>query len=377
MPFPLDHLILTPDDIDLARSPLAGRAPCETVIRGVFNPGLTRLDSGRLLLMARVAEAAVRPVHDGGYRALRWTEAGYAADPWPIGQIDTSDPRSLLIAAGAVRMTVPTSLSWLLPVELDADGRRVEAIHYDRAIAPAAAFQSYGIEDPRIVRIDGGWWMTACAMSPERISTILYRSDDGIDWRFADMLLDHHNRDMALFEGRIDGCFWAQTRPVGEQYIAYPATSEWRAGPAINLATSPDGLHWKPHIAPGIRPHSATASTARMGAGAPPIRVDDGWLSLWHGVEPHGATGRCRTYWSLLDGADPVRVVRTAHPPLLSARPALTEAVPAMRLTAPGVVFTTGAVDGGDHLIVASGEADFGCRITHIPRSAFADGVPG
>jgi predicted GH43/DUF377 family glycosyl hydrolase len=36
------------------------------------------------------------------------------------------------------------------------------------------------------------------------------------------------------------------------------------------------------------------------------------------------------------------------------------------------VVFTTGAVAAGDHLIVASGEADLACRITHIPMREFA-----
>ena len=35
------------------------------------------------------------------------------------------------------------------------------------------------------------------------------------------------------------------------------------------------------------------------------------------------------------------------------------------------VVFTTGIVDAGDHFIVASGEADLACRITHVPKSAF------
>jgi predicted GH43/DUF377 family glycosyl hydrolase len=35
------------------------------------------------------------------------------------------------------------------------------------------------------------------------------------------------------------------------------------------------------------------------------------------------------------------------------------------------VVFSTGIADGGDHFIVASGEADLACRITHIPKSAF------
>ena len=36
------------------------------------------------------------------------------------------------------------------------------------------------------------------------------------------------------------------------------------------------------------------------------------------------------------------------------------------------VVFTTGVGDTGDHYIVASGEADLACRITHMPKALFA-----
>jgi beta-1,2-mannobiose phosphorylase / 1,2-beta-oligomannan phosphorylase len=36
------------------------------------------------------------------------------------------------------------------------------------------------------------------------------------------------------------------------------------------------------------------------------------------------------------------------------------------------VVFTTGIVEAGDAYIVASGEADLACRITHIAKSRFA-----
>jgi predicted GH43/DUF377 family glycosyl hydrolase len=35
------------------------------------------------------------------------------------------------------------------------------------------------------------------------------------------------------------------------------------------------------------------------------------------------------------------------------------------------IVFTTGIADHGDVYIVASGEADLACRITHIPKSVF------
>jgi beta-1,2-mannobiose phosphorylase / 1,2-beta-oligomannan phosphorylase len=36
------------------------------------------------------------------------------------------------------------------------------------------------------------------------------------------------------------------------------------------------------------------------------------------------------------------------------------------------IVFTTGVADAGDHYIVASGEADLACRITHMPKALFA-----
>lgn len=57
MSFAVDRLVLVPDDIDLSRSPLAGHLDAETYVLGAFNPGLTRLASGNLLMMVRVAEA--------------------------------------------------------------------------------------------------------------------------------------------------------------------------------------------------------------------------------------------------------------------------------------------------------------------------------
>ncbi|WP_242097589.1 MULTISPECIES: glycosidase [unclassified Sphingomonas] len=367
----LDHLVFTPDDVDLSRSPLAGRIDAETYTLGAFNPGLTRLPSGNLLMMVRVAEALKTPIRDGHVHAIRWVDGGYVLDPWPLGMVDTNDPRKFEMTSSGWRVLGLTSMSWLLPVELDPEGRRVEAVHYDRAIAPRASYQCYGVEDARISRVDGRYLMTTCSVSPERHCTTLDTSADGLDWHLDGIVLDHQNKDMLIFEGKIDGRYWAQTRPLGEVWFAYPPGSEWRAGPSINLATSPDALHWKPNEAPGIRPHAATVATARMGGGAPPILTDAGWLTLWHGVEPSGLVGIYRTYWTLLDRDDPSKVIRTDHAPLIEPAPALTEALK-HQMYVENVVFTTGIADGGDHYVVASGEADLACRITHVPKSAFA-----
>ena len=368
--FAVDRLVLTPLDIDLRRSPLAGRLGAETYVLGAFNPGLTRLPGGNLLMMVRIAEALRTPVFDGHVHAIRWDDGDYRLDAWPLELVDTSDPRKFLVAGGGWRVMALTSLSWLLPVELTADGLSIVAIHYDRAIAPQGSWQCYGLEDARISRVGDRWLMTTCSVSPERHSTTLYSSGDAVDWQFEGIVLDHQNKDMLIFEGLIGGQYWAQTRPLGDLYFAYPPGSEWRAGPSINLATSPDGLHWKPFLRPGLRPHSGTAATARMGGGTPPILTDGGWLTLWHGVEPKEIVGIYRTYWSLLDRDDPSRTLRTPDTPLLEANPAMTAPLDDL-MYVRDVVFTTGIVDGGDHFVVASGEADLACRITHVPKSVF------
>ena len=365
-----DALVFTPGDVDLSRSPLAGRIDAETHVLGAFNPGMTRLANGNLLLMVRVAEALKHAKGGGHIRSIRWSESGYVLDEWPLEMADTADPRKFLIPGGGWRVTVPTSLSWLLPVELSADGRKVVAVHYDRVIAPARDYQCYGVEDARISRVGNRWLMTTCSVSPERHCTTLYTSDDALDWTLEGIVLDHQNKDMLIFEGLVGNKYFAQTRPLGDLYFAYPRGSEWRAGPSINLASSPDALHWKPYDKPGIRPHAATVATARIGGGAPPILTDEGWLTLWHGVEPSGVIGIYRTYWSILDRDDPSVVVRTSHPALIEPNPALTEPLK-KAMYVDDVVFTCGIVDAGDHYVVASGEADLACRVTWVAKDVF------
>ncbi len=371
MSFPEDRLVVVPDDIDLSRSPLAGKLDTQTYVLGAFNPGLTRLGNGNLLLMVRVAEALRDPIGGDHVHAIRWHPGGYELDAWLLAETVSTDPRWFMLRDRGCKVMALTSLSWLLPVELSPDGCEVVAWHYDKAIAPQHSFQCYGLEDSRISKVGDTYLMTTCSVSPERQATTLYTSSNGLDWAFDDIVLDHQNKDMLIFEGLIDGEYWAQTRPLGDLYFAYPRDSEWRAGPSINLATSPDARHWKPHRNPGLRPHAATVATARMGGGAPPIRTAEGWLSLWHGVEPNGGVGVYRTYWSLLDLANPARVVRTEHQALLEANPKLTKPLE-HQMYLRDIVFTTGIVDAGDHYIIASGEADLACRITHIPKHHFS-----
>lgn len=364
-----DRIVFAPDDVDLSRSPLRRGIAEPTFVLGAFNPGLTRLANGNLLLMVRVAEALAEPIRDGHVRSIRWTPAGYRLDAFDAAGADVADPRFFVLSGGAYPFLGLTSLSWLLPVELDPEGERIVAVHYDRAIEPDARHGEYGIEDPRIVRIGDRWWMTVCAVSGGRLCTAMYDSDDGLDWRSCGMVLDHGNKDMIPFEGMVGGRHLALTRPLSDAWFAMPPGDDDAGGPSINLATSPDMLHWRPVADFAIRPLKAAAAS-KLGGGTPPVRTARGWMLLYHGVEKQGAVGVYRTYRALLDADDPTRILeREESVPVLEAAPDLIAPFAHQAYLPQPVVFTTGIVDAGDAWLVASGEADLACRMTQIPKA--------
>ncbi len=370
---PDDYLIFRPDDVDLRRSPLRRSLDAPTYVLGAFNPGLTRLRNGNLLIMVRVAEALREPVSDGHVRAIRWTRDGYVLDRHPLSSVDMTDPRQFSLRHGPHRLLGLTSLSWLLPVELTRDGRQLVTVHYDRAIEPAASYQEYGVEDARISKIDGRWYMTTCSVSAERHCSTLHVSEDGLTYALEGIVLDHQNKDMVLFEGKIAGAFVALTRPLGEVYFAYPEASPYAGGPSIQLATSPDALHWRPCDRPCIRSRKRSRSSMKVGGGTPPIRTEDGWLLIYHGVETRQSVGVYRSFWALLGLDDPSCILRLEdETPLLEADPDLTRPIADQMYLPTPVVFTTGIADAVDHYVIASGEADLACRITHVSKGHFA-----
>ena len=367
-----DFLIFRPDDVDLSRSPLRNGVDAPTHVLGAFNPGFTRLPGGNLLLMVRVAEALRDPVEGDSARAIRWTKQGYVLDRHPVAGIDMDDPRQFALKDRNPRLLGLTSLSWLLPVELSKDASRIVKVHYDKAIQPSASFMDYGVEDARISLVGGSWWMTVCGVSAERHCTAMYHSVNGLDYKLLGVVLDHQNKDMILFEGKPGGKYMALTRPLGEVYFAYPDDSPWLGGPSINMAQSPDGLHWKPLDTPGLRARKGTTSTQRIGGGSQPVLTPEGWMLIYHGVEKQGAVGIYRSFWALLDKDDPSKILRQEDQvPLLEANPTLTADIAHQMYLPTPVVFTTGVADAGDHYIVANGEADLACRITHLPKERF------
>ncbi len=318
-----DALIFTPDDVDLSRSPLRRGITEPTYVLGAFNPGFTRLPNGNLLLMVRIAEALAEPVRDGHVHAIRWTPAGYVLDAWPLTDVDMTDPRQFELKGRRHRILALTSLSWLLPVELDPSGERIVAVHYDAAIEPAATYQDYGVEDARITRVGDTWYMTTCSVGAERHCTTLHTSRDGLHYRLEGIVLDHQNKDMILFEGLVADRFMALTRPLGEVYFAYPPDSPWVGGPSINFRGIARRAALEAARRPGLRARKGSTSAMKIGGGTQPILTPDGWMMIYHGVEARESVGIYRSFWALLDRDDPSRILRVEDEvPLLEANPA-------------------------------------------------------
>lgn len=368
-----DKIVLSPVDIDLNQCPIHVNTGLDTFILGAFNPGMTRLPNGNLLLMVRVAEAIKEPIKEGRFRFIRWIPGGdYVVEEHPTFQLDTSDPRKFrFLEYEHIRVFGLTSFSWLLPVELSPDGLSVLNIHYDKIIEPTETYQEFGIEDPRITKIGEEYYMTTCSVSSERHSTTLYHSYDGINYTLRGIIMDHQNKDMILFPNKINGKYYALTRPLGELYFTTGSEGDALPGPSINLSESPDLFHWKPVETVFIRARRDSLISYKLGGGAPPVLTDQGWLCLFHGVEKHGTVGKYRTFYAILDTYSPETIISlNDKTPVLEADPVLTNNLSEW-IYLTDVVFTTGIDVQDDRIIVASGELDLACRITHLKSTFF------
>jgi beta-1,2-mannobiose phosphorylase / 1,2-beta-oligomannan phosphorylase len=115
-----DYLIFTPGDVDLSYSPLRNGLKEKTYVLGSFNPGLCRLPNGNLLMIVRVAEALLNPIVEDKVYCIRWDkEKGFVTDAWPLAGVTMRDPRQFRINSYRVTVLALTSLSWLLPVEIE------------------------------------------------------------------------------------------------------------------------------------------------------------------------------------------------------------------------------------------------------------------
>lgn len=311
----------------------------ELDVVGVFNPGAAEY-SGEVVLLVRVAE---RPrERRAGYTGLPRFDAdrGLVIDWVPDDELEIVDTRVVRQRRdGLLRLTF---LSHLRVVHC-GDGGEVRG--FGPALGPTGTLDEYGLEDPRITELDGRYAITCVTVSSHGVATTLMSTVDFRSFEGHGVIFPPENKDVVLFPERFGGEYAALHRPNGASAFTRPEM--W-------LARSPDLRHWGAHTVLSL--NGSGWQSGRVGAGAPPVRTDEGWLEIYHGNRAPQRPGEVGTYAAgalLLDGDDPARVLRQTHEPFFA---------PAADFERDGfvadVVFPTGVVQRGGRLLVYYGAAD-------------------
>ena len=327
-------------------------------VAGVFNPGAIEVD-GQVVLLVRVAERP-KESREGHVALPRWDlERGSVVDWLPTHEVDSVDPRVVALRRdGSLRLTFVSHLR----VYRSHDGRSFEAVP-GTGMYPQTEYELYGLEDARIVRLDGRFYLTYVAVSEHGAATALVSTEDFREFTRHGVIFPPENKDVVLFPERIDGDYVALHRPNPEMHFAPPEM--W-------LARSPDLVHWGGHEVMHIG--SAAWAAGRIGAGTPPLRTDRGWLEIYHGRTRTAAPGAVGTYSAgalLLDFAAPGRVIaRSTEPVLVPGADFEKEGF------LPDVVFPTGMVRRDDRLLIYYGAADSATGLVEVSADELMAALP-
>jgi predicted GH43/DUF377 family glycosyl hydrolase len=300
----------------------------------LLNPGVFRFQDKTWLLL-RVAERPEQkpgkttfPImaDSGGLKILEFDNS----DP----KLDLSDPRVLRYDG----VDYLTTLSHLRLVVSD-DGLHFQEAPGRPPLRGCGELESYGVEDCRVTQIESTYYLTYTAVSPQGVGVGLRSTNDWRRFATHGMIFPPHNKDCAVFAEQIGGHYCALHRP----------SSPVLGGNYLWLAQSPDLFHWGNHRCVA-RPRSGMWDSARLGAGAAPIRTSQGWLEIYHGAD---AKHRYCLGALLLDLQEPWKVLARSRDPIME---------PTADYERAGffgeVVFTNGHLVEGDALTLYYGASD-------------------
>ena len=192
-------------------------------------------------------------------------------------------------------------------------------------------YEAFGVEDPRITYLEGVYYITYSAYSQHGVRIGLAKTADFESVERISLITQADYRNTVLFPERIDGKYVKLDRPHSD-------ISPW----SIWISYSPDLRHWGDSRLV-MKPVPYHWDETKIGPGAPPIRTDKGWLSIYHGVFPTMAGHVYRLGAALHKLDDPAQILGVGNRWILQPEDPweITGYV-------PNVVFTCGAVPEDD-----------------------------
>ena len=127
--------------------------------------------------------------------------------------------------------------------------------------------------DPRVVKIEDEYFVTWCTdFGGPALG--LARTTDFKTFVRMENICTPYNRNGVLFPEKIDGDYILLTRPSDAGHTGFGD---------IFLSKSKDLVHWGRHRRVMVSGNGFWEGT-KIGAGTPPIKTSEGWLSFYHGV---------------------------------------------------------------------------------------------
>lgn len=199
-------------------------------------------------------------------------------------------------------------------------------------------YEEYGVEDPRITKFsDGTYYITYVGHSTFNPRICIAKTYDFENVKRVSMVSEPSNKDGVLFSEKIVGQYVRLDRPDDEN---------------IWITYSPDLKYWgKSKIL--LSPKEGQWDAQKIGAGIPPIKTEEGWLIIYHGVRLTAAGRLYRVGAGLLHLENPEEVIGVGGGFLLGPREKYE------RIGDVGnVVFPCGAVVEEDEIKMYYGAAD-------------------
>ena len=218
----------------------------------------------------------------------------------------------------------------VLVIARSKDGYRFE-VEEEPALAPSTEepfrrYEEKGVEDPRITLLDGKYYIfyTAYSSYGPRIGLAVTR--DFEDFKRLGFVSQPPNKDAVLFPKKFKGMYARLDRPTAPEAMG------------IWISYSKDLIYWG-RSEMVMEPRPGFWDSLKIGAGAPPIETDEGWLEIYHGVKTTAAGSIYRLGAALLDREDPSKVVGRSFIPILSPSELYERTG-----DVPNVVFCCGAI---------------------------------
>lgn len=343
--------IITPADVPPSRPDF------EVVC--AFNAGAIRYN-GETLLMLRVAECPAQTEQFARVPVINCEGESPRLEIIELDKSDTSidfrDPRVIYTPTHTYLTTISH-----LRLARSTDGCNF-TVEPQPALFPDRATEAFGLEDPRLVEIEGRYFVIYKSVGAIGITVSLAETKDFVTYERKGVIFCPENLDVCIFPEKVNGRYAALHRPVSKNL----------GQPNMWMAYSHDLLTWGDHhFVMGIRPNSW--DSGRIGASAIPIKTAYGWLEIYHGATPED---RYCLGAVLLDLDEPHKVIARGTLPIME---------PEAKYETEGflgnVIFSCGTVADGDTLTIYYGAADHvmagaNLSISEILNSLVPEKVP-